>query len=674
MSGSFALGGVLTGIDYDALIENSILPYYRPLARANDDVKEYEAMKAAVKKIQGSFSTFNNTLAGLSGVSDLRKVNSSSTDTNVVNVSATGEASEGSHSITVNQLATAQQIVHDTGLANLYSQVGNGGSASTSTNTNTVADASASWFTVGSEDATYQFQVDGENAFSVTFEADTAYSMNQVASMINDQAGYTAATVTGSGPYSLEFRSKSFTDDVLTITHTEGGTVSEIDETQWTDNLDGADPSAGVFSYSYNGTTRNIATSATTTLAELRDMINKDGSNPGVTASIIQHNDAYHLVLAGKNTGSDYQITIDSTETTIDTFDNDASQWIETQAAQNAQFRVDGYPTEASGEWMSSSSNTITTAIPGVTLSLTGTGSANISLNRNDSALVTKVRSMVDNYNSLYATIDLYTGYDNGAESAGVLQGDSTISSLINPIRNIMTSALTGFTSSSDGHVLATEIGIEIDRDGYLKFDETVFNEALEDNYEQVVQFLAAEQRGVASSNRFQYSSSLDSTEVGIYEVKAEFTGTTLSAGYIRLKGETTWRAAEIDAENNTITGASGNDEAGLEVIVSYGGNATETTELRLQNGLATAAEIEVKKILDKSDGAIQLAQESYDRSMDNLDDEIDRIQDRIDHKREILNRKFARLEAAMAVLEGQTSQFDALFSSLDINKANASK
>jgi len=74
---------------------------------------------------------------------------------------------------------------------------------------------------------------------------------------------------------------------------------------------------AGTFIYSYNHKETIITTTATTTLADLVGLINNDANNPGVTASLLYFNDAYHLVLNGNDAGSDYEISINASSTEV---------------------------------------------------------------------------------------------------------------------------------------------------------------------------------------------------------------------------------------------------------------------------------------------------------------------------------------------------------------------
>jgi len=74
---------------------------------------------------------------------------------------------------------------------------------------------------------------------------------------------------------------------------------------------------AGTFIYSYNHKETSITTTATTTLQELVGLINNDANNPGVTASLLYYDDAYHLVLNGDDAGTDYKIYINPSSTEV---------------------------------------------------------------------------------------------------------------------------------------------------------------------------------------------------------------------------------------------------------------------------------------------------------------------------------------------------------------------
>jgi flagellar hook-associated protein 2 len=73
----------------------------------------------------------------------------------------------------------------------------------------------------------------------------------------------------------------------------------------------------GTFIYSYGGKETRITTTSTTTLEDLVGLINNDSNNPGVTASLLSYNNQYHLVLSGKDAGSDYAISVNPNSTEV---------------------------------------------------------------------------------------------------------------------------------------------------------------------------------------------------------------------------------------------------------------------------------------------------------------------------------------------------------------------
>jgi flagellar capping protein FliD len=71
----------------------------------------------------------------------------------------------------------------------------------------------------------------------------------------------------------------------------------------------------GTFIYSYNHKETVITTTAATSLEDLVGLINNDADNPGVTASLLFYSGAYHLVLNGNEAGTDYRISVNTSNT-----------------------------------------------------------------------------------------------------------------------------------------------------------------------------------------------------------------------------------------------------------------------------------------------------------------------------------------------------------------------
>lgn len=672
---TLSLGGVFTSIDWDAMVSGLMSAEYMPYNRLSAQKSEIQTQQNAVNTIKSSFSSFQSALSSLKSESALRQVTASSADSSIVSATASNGAFEGTHTLIVNQLAQSHRIVQDVGVTELGEKIGSGGTVSTATNTNTVADADATWFTTSANGATYTFDFGTEEEFSVTFEASTDYTMNEVVSLINTAAGYTAASVSEDPPgtFSLQLDAH-FRGAVGTLSQslTAGDAIDVLeDEVDWT-KTDGTDPAASAFSYSYAGQSRTLNLDSSATVEDLRDAINDDAGNLGITASILQYNGTHHLVLNGNETGASNVVTINDAQTTAVGFDT--ADFFIAQQAQSAQFRIDGTPPE--GQWIESDSNTIANVIDNVTFNLIDTGETSVSITRNTDAIASSLESLVARYNSLVETIDLYTGYNESNESGGVLQGDSTIRSLLSPIRSLLTSPVDGFATDADGLSMAAHLGIEIDRDGVLSFDRDTFDDLLETDYDNIIRFLGANNRGVLSDDNFTYNSALDTTLSGEYEIKAEFDSGTLDKAYFRKKGDSTW--IEMSVEGNTVTGGTGTDLEGLSLTVTWdgvsdGAGNPQTTDLRFQDGMANALDAAIDSILDTTTGAFALREDQYDTELENLDSRMEILEDRLERKEAMYTAKFARLEATLTQLQGQQSAYNALFSQLSASQNNGS-
>lgn len=74
---------------------------------------------------------------------------------------------------------------------------------------------------------------------------------------------------------------------------------------------------AGTFIYSYNHKEATIETTDSTTLQDLAGLINNDADNPGITASLLYYDDAYHMVLSGNDAGTDYEVSVNASNTEV---------------------------------------------------------------------------------------------------------------------------------------------------------------------------------------------------------------------------------------------------------------------------------------------------------------------------------------------------------------------
>ncbi|MCK4276592.1 MAG: hypothetical protein KAX78_08760, partial [Phycisphaerae bacterium] len=411
---ALGLSGIFSGINTDLLIAHTIAANSRTLINLENRKAQYHAEDAALTDFEARLRTLKSAVDSLRDSSDLRGVTAASSDTDVAYAYVSQPRGEGVYTFEVNRLANAEMEVHD-GISSLETILGP--IRSKALTVDGVSDADETWFTTTVNGATYTFDFGTEDDITdVVFDASTNYTLNDVVALINTRsqavAEYDAASVEQvDGEYFLRLKAEELgAVGLLTVTKTAGDDIDEIHDpaTDWT-RTDGQAGSNFVYTYGTGDdqVTRTIELIEDATLSTLVDQINNDHNNPGVTASILQNEagaGTHHLVLTGTDSGGDYPIVIDA-GTTLSGFD--AVTWTEAQTAQDSQFRINGYP---SATWIESSSNTITDAIPGGTLYLTGPGTVSITLNRSTAQLVEDLTNLAAIITGLEMTVDKYTG------------------------------------------------------------------------------------------------------------------------------------------------------------------------------------------------------------------------------------------------------------------------
>lgn len=221
-----------------------------------------------------------------------------------------------------------------------------------------------------------------------------------------------------------------------------------------------------------------ITLSGSTTLQGLADKVNAETDSP-VSASVVQSAPGtYRLMLTGKETGTANAFTVTSTLTggsgvTFTDTDGDGtygdSAGDNTQTALNASFTVNSLAIE-------SSSNTITDAIPGVTLSLKKKDPATtitIEVQRD----VAAAKALVDKFIAAYN--DIVTFHKD--QVAAAVAGKASIGRdpVLRGFRDAVASALRDDYTSGDSLTALGMAGIGFDVNGKLTLDADAFEDAL---------------------------------------------------------------------------------------------------------------------------------------------------------------------------------------------------
>lgn len=319
--------------------------------------------------------------------------------------------------------------------------------------------------------------------------------------------------------------------------------------------------------------------------------------------------------------------------------------------------------------WIKRSSNTIDDVISGVTLHLHDTTDASgeeITLTRDIQSVKTKLNAMVNAYNTAVSYIKEKTGYNDELKTAGVLMGDYVVSIIRTQIREPIIAPTSGFIPDIDSFLMPAHIGLEIDKEGMLSFDANVFDEAIAEDYMDVLSIIGANKTGSSDSNDIEfYDAHSDYTNAGNYMVKVEYDAAgDIDQAWIKLDTEddSQYRVATISG--NVITGDSTFDDNGnpvysensLQLTAPTTGTPSSTiyATVRVKQGFAGAIEDAMDRILKASTGTIKIDQEHSDDVIKSLQKKIDNEEYRLTLKERRLVARFARLEKTLALIQQQ--------------------
>ncbi len=275
--------------------------------------------------------------------------------------------------------------------------------------------------------------------------------------------------------------------------------------------------SSGTFTFRVgSGSNQTVSLGATATIDDLKTAINDLGA--GVTASVVnagsEASPAYRLVLTAVNTGASGGVTIVADDTNLDFLNGSGTGGIDTlQAAQDAVIVV-GDP-NLNPLTVQRSSNTITDAIAGVTLTLaktTGSSTVAVNVSRDVTAVQTNIKDLATAYNEVVKFINERNTYDVTAKKGGIFFNEPTVRTVLGQLRTALSSVVPGLST----YASVGEIGFKTERDGTVTVDEAKLNAALSSNYAAVKNLFVNQTGSVGVAQLLNVSvDSLDDIESG---------------------------------------------------------------------------------------------------------------------------------------------------------------
>lgn len=588
MSISTSIDGLVSGLDTTSLINQLIAAERIPqdrLVKARDRAKN---VVAAYQALNTRLAAVRDAAGALSDAAGWNVMKASSSAPTVATATTSAAALGGSLNFTVDRLATSASVVSNGTVPSLTSLIAGGsllvsaggpaygfaslGGAGLTAGAHTIkvtqassaASKTASTALAGTIDIqlgvndVLSVEVDGV-AQNYTIAPNATYNASSLADAIEtasggaltvsvDTAGKLVVATTDEGSAaSLRITGGSSLIE-LGLTGAEVGGVASIGGDGIVE-VDGtatvvADVRAGQAPVLVSGTGGTItatlsgglrlgtiqAKNVNTGDGTLSAVVNAiNGANAGVTATAIQTGPGqYKLQLASSSTGLKGAVSMDTGALGMGGFSSIGT-------AQDAQVTVGSGPGAFA---VTSSSNSVSNLLPGVTINLLTTGTSTVQITRDADAMATKVANMVDKVNAALADIQTLTAYDPETGNSGILMGQFAV----RQIQGSLVSAITGSVSTST-IATAASAGVSITKEGSFTFDKAKFVTAFSANPSDVATLF--QRGGTAASTSVSLASATHKTRAGAYEVIVTQAATQASA-----------TGADLSGQGNLITNA----------------------------------------------------------------------------------------------------------------------
>ncbi|MEZ6233842.1 MAG: flagellar filament capping protein FliD [Phycisphaerales bacterium] len=319
----------------------------------------------------------------------------------------------------------------------------------------------------------------------------------------------------------------------------------------------------------------------------LQDVVTKiNNAGAGVAASILNSGSSskpFRISLASRESGTAGRLVIDT---------NGFDLGLETLDAGTDARVFLGSTDPAKAILLQSSTNTLDRAISGVSIDLLTRSDdpVELTVSQDTAAFESAVTEFISAFNGVIKRIDDQSTYNQDTNRRGIFLGDNTAQS----IRQRLFSAIQDDGSNLTGSFkFLTQVGIGF-KDGELTFDKDRFRQALEEDFDAVVEIFAAREQEIGST--FQPIAGIPGASVKV-----------------------------------------GQDERGFTKL-----------------GVVGALEELIKDYVDTIDGTLAKRSESLDAQIKLQQDRITLLTAKLQSRQGILERQFAGMEQAISALQSQ--------------------
>jgi flagellar hook-associated protein 2 len=402
-----------------------------------------------------------------------------------------------------------------------------------------------------------------------------------------------------------------------------------------------------------DGTAATIDVTSGMSLSDIASAISAQSATTGVDATLIQVSSGqYQMVLSTVDTGQTITATATSGDdvlTDIGVTNSDGSFADTLQSAQDALFTVDGTQ-------VTSTTNTPTDVIPGVSLDLTGTTSTGSSLtltiSQNTSGITSAVQSFITAYNALNDYIGTQEAESDGVvSSTAYLFGDPTLASLNTQLDDIITGQVGSASSAID---YLAQLGITMDSSNDLELsDPTALSDAASDDPTALKSFFQSS-FSTSSDNLSLINNTSDVSQSFTLDVTADSSGVSA----VTVNGE----SGQFTVAGDALIGVAGTPYAGLTFAI----NATsdQSISVSISQGFADSIVNLASQFGDIASGSFETAIAGLTTEDTSLSNQASTIQSQASSYETSLIDQYATMETEISSATIMQEELNAILNS----------
>jgi flagellar hook-associated protein 2 len=380
------------------------------------------------------------------------------------------------------------------------------------------------------------------------------------------------------------------------------------------------------------GDSTDIVVTAEMSLQDIADAINAEADTTNVKASIVHVSDTENvLVLTAQDTGKEIVTSSSSGDdvlTNLGITDGSGSFNNVLTEVQDAIVVVDGLT-------ITRDSNEIDDVIDGVTFHLYAANpdtDISVEVSEDVSEIKGALTDFVDAYNAYreFVITNQETTTDGEASENAILFGDSYLRSSSLDVSSLI--------SDSHNGVSLRDLGIELDSNNYLVYDEDELNDVLLSNLDDIKSLFAAEVTTSSSSlGALYYPDNLDDTNFTI-DITVDENGDLSSAS---IGGD----SSMFTISGGSIKAVEGSIYEGMLLV--FTGDSDESIDVSYSNGIAQQFYSMLDEYADASDGTLASAISDLTEQNEGYEEDIDKITERAEIYRATLEEKYTAMEVA---------------------------